>query len=119
MSILFSNYEVLQTFSELSFEHSGNLIVVMKIVPFNKDFAKVAGWKFHSMTNTETAVTESWGLILNPKNHRLRKTSYIEDLADTVAGIVLAIRLKLHGQNKWVEEKSIKQSAASFCPAKF
>lgn len=114
------HYEVLQTFSEEYLSIPGNLIVVMKIVPFNKDFAKTAGWEFQYdeygdssyailKTDPESQKTTDYG-----------KTSYIEDLADTAAGMIACDTAKISAVRiKWVEENFVNQSAASFCPAKF
>ncbi len=92
----------------------------MKIVPFNKDFAKTAGWEFQYdeygdssyailKTDPESQKTTDYG-----------KTSYIEDPADTVASIMTCDTAKIStARVKWVEDNFIKQSTASFCPAKF
>lgn len=113
------HYEILQTFSEDYLGIPGNLIVVMNILPFNKDFAKTVGWQFQNDeygdssyailgTDTESQKTTDYG-----------KTSYIEDLADTAAGVIACDTAKISAARvKWVEENFIKQSAASFCPAK-
>lgn len=114
------HYEVLQTFSEEYLSIPGNLIVVMKIVPFNKDFAKTAGWEFQYdeygdssyailKTDPESQKTTDYG-----------KTSYIEDLADSAAGVIACDTAEIStARIKWVEESFVKQPAASFCPAKF
>ncbi len=114
------HYEVLQTFSEEYLSIPGNLIVVMKISPFNKDFAKTAGWEFQYdeygdssyailKTDPESQKTTDYG-----------KTSYIEDLADTIASIMACDTAKISATRiKWIETNFIKQPATSFCPAKF
>lgn len=113
------HYEVLQTFSEEYLSIPGNLIVVMKIVPFNKDFARTAGWEFQYDeygdssyailgTDTESQKTTEYG-----------RTSYIEDLADTAASVIACdTALVSASRIKWIEDNFIRQSAASFCPAK-
>ncbi len=114
------HYEVLQTFSEEYLSIPGNLIVVMKIVPFNKDFAKVAGWKFQYDEYGDSSYAILGTDPESQKTTDYGKTSYIEDLADTVAGIVACDTAETStARIKWVEENFIKQSAASFCPAKF
>lgn len=114
------HYEVLQTFSEEYLSIPGNLIVVMKIVPFNKDFAKTAGWEFQYdeygdssyailKTDSESQKTTEYG-----------RTSYIEDLADTAASVVACDTAEISTDRiKWIEENFIKQPDSSFCPAKF
>lgn len=113
------HYEVLQTFSEEYLSIPGNLIVVMKIVPFNKDFAKTAGWEFQYDEYGDSSYAILGADPESQKTTEYGRTSYIEDLADTAAGIVACDTALISAVRiKWVEENFIKQSASSFCPAK-
>lgn len=114
------HYEVLQTFSEEYLSIPGNLIVVMKIVPFNKDFAKTAGWEFQYDEYGDSSYAILGTDAESQQTTEYGRTSYIEDLADTAASVIACDTAKISGARiKWVEDNFIKQSATSFCPEKF
>lgn len=113
------HYEVLQTFSEEYLSIPGNLIVVMKIVPFNKDFARTAGWEFQYDEYGDSSYAILGTDAESQQTTEYGRSSYIEDLADTAASVIACDTALISASRiKWIEDNFIRQSAASFCPAK-
>lgn len=113
------HYEVLQTFSEEYLSIPGNLIVVMKIVPFNKEFAKIAGWQFQNDEYGDSSYAILGTDAESQKTTDYGKTSYIEDLADSVASVIACDTAKIsQARIAWIEKNFTKRPAVSFCPAK-
>ena len=114
------HYEILQTFNEEYLSFPSNLIVVMKIVPFNKDFARAAGWVFQDDTYGDSSYGILGTDVESQKTTDYGKTSYIEDLADSAASVIACDTAKI-SQDRifWIEKNFTKRPAASFCPAKF
>lgn len=112
------HYEVLQMFSEEYLSIPGNLLVVFKISPTIKEFAKTAGWKFEFDEYGDSSYAKLGTDGESQKTTEYGKTSYPEDMAESVASFFLCDTAQIsQARIQWIE-KTISKPASSFCPAK-
>lgn len=112
------NYETLQTFTEDYLSIPSNVTVALPNCPFNKSYAKAAGWVFQ---NDEYA-NSTYAILGTDANSQKQsdygKTKYTEDMAEAGASFMLC-------QDNSISEKRIQwweQTTGTdrnlYCPSK-
>ncbi len=112
------HYEILETFTEEYLSIPGNLLVVMPLSPFNKEFAKSVGWEFVSDEYADSTYAKLKDDPESQKTTDYGKTSYIEDIAETMSSFMLCDASHMsQARIIWAQNQTGK-SANDFCPAK-
>lgn len=112
-------YEVLQTFTEGYLQVPGNLIEAMLVSPFNKSYAKAAGWVFQYDEFGSSTYAILGTDSESQKNSEYGKIKYVEDMAEAFASLMTCNSGAISkARITWIET-TIGKSASSFCPAKF
>lgn len=112
------NYETLQTFTEDYLSIPGNVVVAMPNCPFNKSYAKAAGWVFQDDQYANSTYAILGTDADSQKQSDYGKTKYIEDMAEAGASFMLCKdTLISEGRIKWWEQTT-GTSRNSYCPSK-
>lgn len=112
------NYEMLQTYTEEYLNIPGNLIVALPSCPFNKSFAKAAGWVFQGDEYSSSTYAILGTDAESQKQSDYGKTKYIEDMAEAGASFMLCENNKIsEARIKWWEQTT-GTSRNMYCPSK-